>query len=64
MLILKAELKSIIHEETSFALFRLHRKYFESGDKAGEMLALKLQQLGNHQSMQFICDITGSAIYE
>ena len=49
MLICKAELQSIIHEETAFALFRLRRKYFESGDKAGKMLALRLKQLQNRQ---------------
>ncbi len=41
----KAELQSIIHEETAFALFILRRKYFESGNKAGKMLALRLKQL-------------------
>ena len=47
MMICKAELQSIIHEETAFAMFRLHRKYFESGDKVGKMLALRLKQLQN-----------------
>lgn len=54
-------MQSIIHEETAFALFR---QYFESGDKTGKMLALRLKQLENRQSIPFICDSTGGAIYE
>lgn len=64
MLTLKADLQSIIHEETAFALFRLRRKYFEAGDKAGKMLSLRLKQLENRQSIPFICDSTGTPIYE
>ena len=40
-MICKAELQSIMHEETLFAMFRVHRNYFESGDKADKMLALE-----------------------
>ena len=59
-----AELQSIIHEETAFAVFRLRRKYFESGDKAGKMLALWLKQLQNRHSISHICKSTGEVIYE
>lgn len=60
----KEEFQSIKHEETAFALFRLCRKYFESGDKAGKMPALRSKQLENYQSIPFICDRAGSAVYE
>ena len=64
MMICKAELQSIIHEETAFALFRVRRKYFESGDKAGKMLALRLKPLRNRHSISNTCKSTGEVIYE
>ena len=64
MMICKAELQSIIHEETAFALFRVRRKYFESGDKASKMLALRLKPLRNRHSISNTCKSTGEVIYE
>ena len=47
-----------------FALFRLRRKYFEIGDKAGKMLALRLKQLQNRHSISHVSKSTGKVIYE
>lgn len=53
MLILKAELQSIIHKETAFALFRLCRKYFESGDKYHPYVIIQDQSFMNkHKSIK------------
>lgn len=58
----RAELQSIIHEETSFALYKLKKKYFESGDKAGKMLAFKLKQTENNSSIPTILGPDGIII--
>lgn len=44
VLVIKTELQTILYEENAFALFQLCRIFFESGDKAGKMLALRLKQ--------------------
>lgn len=31
----------LLHEENAFALFQLHCRYYESGDKAGKILKQK-----------------------
>lgn len=52
-------MQAILHEETSFALFQLWKKYFEVGDKSGKMLALRLKEMENKQlsiSAVYICD--------
>lgn len=36
LLTTRADLQRLIHEDTAFALSRLRRMYFETGDKAGE----------------------------
>lgn len=40
LLLMRADLQAILHEETSFALFQLRKKHFEAGDKSGKMPAL------------------------
>lgn len=45
LLTVRADLQAILHEETAFSLYRLRKKHFECGDKAGKMLALQLKQL-------------------
>lgn len=45
MLFTRAQLQAIIHEETSFALYKVNKKHFESGKKVGKMLAIQLQQI-------------------
>ncbi|KAF3847106.1 hypothetical protein F7725_020134 [Dissostichus mawsoni] len=37
LLTARTNLQKLVHEETAFALFRLRRTYFESGDKAGKI---------------------------
>lgn len=59
-LTVKADLQSLLHEETAFALFQLRRKHFESGDKAGKMLAHKLKQAENMHSILVIKDRKGT----
>ncbi len=61
---LKSDLQAILHEETSFALFQLHKKYFESGEKAGEMLALRLKQMEYQHYIPAIYDCKGSLVCE
>ena len=58
----KTEPKAILHEENTFALFQLCRKYSESGDKAGKMLALRLKQQENHQAISSIYNINGALV--
>lgn len=64
VLLTRTELQSIIHEETSTALYKLRRKYFESGDKAGRMLALRLKQIESNSSITAIYDHNGSLVCE
>ena len=52
-------MQRLIHEETAFALFRLRRSYFESGDKAGKMLAHRLKCIENRQIIPAIRDENG-----
>lgn len=58
----KAELKAILHEENAFALFQLRRRYYESGDKAGKMLALRLKQQENQQTISSVYDINETLV--
>ena len=58
----KTELKAILHEENAFSLFQLRRKYYESGDKAGKMLALRLKQQENRQAIASIYDVNGALV--
>lgn len=59
LLATRADLQRLIHEETAFALFRLRRCYFESGDKAGKMLAHRLKCIENRQIIPAIRDENG-----
>ena len=59
LLTARANLQKLVHEETAFALFRLRRTYFESGDKAGKMLANRLKQIENRQIIPAIRDEHG-----
>ncbi|KAF3836210.1 hypothetical protein F7725_028768 [Dissostichus mawsoni] len=56
LLTARTNLQKLVHEETAFALFRLRRTYFESGDKAGKMLAHRLKQIENRQIIPAIRD--------
>ena len=38
-LLARAEAQAMMHEESAFALYKLRRKHYENGVKAGEMLA-------------------------
>lgn len=64
LLMARADLQSILHEETAFALYRLRRRQSESGDKAGKMLAYQLKQQENKQSIPAIRDSSGNVISE
>ena len=64
VLLTRTEVQSIIHEETSYALYKLRRKHFESGDKAGKLLALRLKQIENNSSITSIYDCGGSMVRE
>ena len=59
LLTARANLQKLAHEETVFALFRLRKTYFESGDKAGKMLANRLKQIENRQIIPAIRDEHG-----
>uniref|UniRef100_A0A667ZNP8 Reverse transcriptase domain-containing protein n=1 Tax=Myripristis murdjan TaxID=586833 RepID=A0A667ZNP8_9TELE len=59
LLLCRAQLQEIMHEETAFALFKLKRKYFESGDKAGKMLAMRLKQTESKHLISKIYDCNG-----
>ena len=43
VLLCRAQLQELLHKETAFALFKLKRECFESDDKAGKMLAMRLR---------------------
>lgn len=58
----KTELKSIIYEENAFALYQLRRREYESGDKAGKMLALRLKQQESRQTISSIYDVNGALV--
>lgn len=60
----RTDLQSILHEETTFALYHLHRKHFESGDTEGKMLASHQEQQENKQSIPAIRDCSGNTITE
>lgn len=64
VLLTRTELQSIIHEETSTALYKLRKKHFETGDKVGRMLALKLKQIESNSSITTIYDHNGSLVCE
>ena len=64
VLICRAQLQEMIHEETTFALFKLKRKYFESGDKAGKMLAMRLKQMEAKHFILNIHDCDGQNVQE
>ena len=57
-------MQAIIHEETSFVLSQLPKKYFESGEQAGKMLALRLKQIENQHFIPAIYDCKGSLVCE
>ncbi len=54
LFLVKSELQTIIHKETAFALYRLRRKNFESGEKVGKVLALRLKQIENSHAVSSI----------
>lgn len=56
----KADLQSLLHEETANALFQLRKRHFESGDKAGKMLAHKLKQVENMHFKPAVSDSEGT----
>lgn len=56
----KADLQSLLHEETANALFQLRKRHFESGDKAGKMLAHKLKQVENMHFIPAVSDSEGT----
>ncbi len=64
LLMARVDLQSILHEETAFALYRLRRRNFESGDKAGKMLAYQLKQQESKQSIPAIRGSSGNIITE
>lgn len=57
--VIRTELKAILHEENSYALFQLRRKDYEFGDKCGKMLALRLKQQESRQTISSIYDADG-----
>ena len=56
----KADLQSLLHEETANALFQLCKIHFESSDKAGKMFAHKLKQVENLHFIPAISDSEGT----
>lgn len=55
LLFVRADLKANLHDEKSFALFQLRKKYFESEDKAGKMIALL--DYVNRKQIFYSCNI-------
>lgn len=64
MLLCRAQLQEIMHEKTAFALFKLKLKHFESGDKAGKMLAMRLKQIESKHTISKIYDCNGQPIQD
>lgn len=51
-------------EETAFVLFKLKRQHFESGDKAGKMLTMRLKQEESEHLISTIYDCNGQPIQD
>ncbi len=64
VILCRAQLQEMIHEETTFALFKLKRKNFDSGDKAGKMLAMRLKQLEAKHFISNIYDCDGQNVQD
>ncbi len=64
VLLCRAQLQEMIHEETTFALFNLKRKNLDSGDKAGKMLAMRLKQLEAKHFISNIYDCDGQNVQD
>lgn len=64
LIVARADLQAILDEETAFALYQLRRKCYESGDKAGKMLAYQLKQQENRAIIPAIRDSNGNLVTE
>lgn len=62
LLLYRAQLQEIMHEETAFALFKLGRKYFESGGKVAKMPTIRHKQLEFKHLIPKIYDYNGQPI--
>ena len=62
VLLCRVQLQEIMHEETAFALFKL--KYFESGEKAGKMLSMRIKQIESKHLISNIYDGSGRIIQD
>lgn len=62
VLLARAEAQDMMHEETTFALYKLRRKHYENGEKAGKMLAYQLKKLEQKYTITTLKDSSGSII--
>uniref|UniRef100_H3BIT3 Endonuclease/exonuclease/phosphatase domain-containing protein n=1 Tax=Latimeria chalumnae TaxID=7897 RepID=H3BIT3_LATCH len=59
----KFELNTILTQKVEYAMFRTRQRYFESGEKAGKLLVLRLRKLQTSRAIPAIYDKQGSLIY-
>ena len=62
MLKARLEIKDLLNKKTEFDLYRLKNKYFENGDKAGKLLAYRLQKARTSRLIPTIRSVNGEIL--
>ena len=58
----RAEVQALMHEESAFVLYKLRRKHYETGEKAGKMLAYQLKKREQKHSISALRDDSGEIL--